>query len=111
MANRIHLSTRIPKLLRMRLPDLIDQFLRRNQLQSKDVAHWIVHPGGAKILDYVEQALELDQDELRHARAILREYGNMSSATLLFALERHQEQEQPLTNEYGILVGFGPGLT
>ncbi len=108
---RIHLSTNIPKILRLKLPDLLERFLKRNQLQLPDIKHWIVHPGGAKILDYIEQALELDQDELRHTRAILREYGNMSSATLLFVLERLIQDDAPEPGDYGLLIGFGPGLT
>ena len=108
---KIHLSTRIPKIIRLKLPDLLDQFFYRNQLQLHDIKHWIVHPGGAKILDYVEDVLELDQDELRHARAILREYGNMSSATLLFVLERLLKADPPAPGDYGLLVGFGPGVT
>ena len=55
--------------------------------------------------------MELDQDELRHARAILREYGNMSSATLLFVLDRLQQEDTPAPGEYGLLIGFGPGIT
>ncbi|MEM7030780.1 MAG: type III polyketide synthase [Chloroflexota bacterium] len=108
---KIHLSTRIPKLLRLTLPDLLEQFLHKNKIQLTDIKHWIIHPGGAKILDYIEQALEMDQDEMRHARAILREYGNMSSATLLFVLERHLQEESPAPGDYGVMIGFGPGLT
>lgn len=90
---------------------MLERFLKRNQLQLPDIKHWVVHPGGAKILDYIEQALEMDQDELRHARAILREYGNMSSATLLFVLERLIQDDAPGPGDYGLLIGFGPGLT
>ena len=108
---RIHLSTNIPKIIRMQLPELINQLLYRHQLQLSDVKHWIVHPGGAKILDYIEDVLELDGDELRHARAILRQYGNMSSATLLFVLQRLLQEDHPLPGEYGMLIGFGPGIT
>jgi predicted naringenin-chalcone synthase len=108
---RIQLSAQIPKILRLKIPGLVEKFLHRNQLQLPDIRHWIVHPGGMKILEYIEQCLELDPDELRHARAILREYGNMSSATLLFVLERHLQESPPQPGEYGLILGFGPGLT
>jgi alkylresorcinol/alkylpyrone synthase len=108
---RIHLSTSIPKIIRMQLPELLNHLLYRNQVQLTDIKHWAVHPGGAKILDYVEEVMELDQDELRHARSILREYGNMSSATLLFVLDRLQREDKPKPGEYGLLIGFGPGIT
>ena len=108
---KIHLSTSIPKIIRMQLPDLLDKLLYRNGLQLTDIKHWAVHPGGAKILDYVEEVLELDQNELQHARSILREYGNMSSATLLFVLQRLIQEDQPQPGDYGLLIGFGPGIT
>jgi alkylresorcinol/alkylpyrone synthase len=108
---RIHLSADIPKILRLKLPGLLDQFLQRNQLQLSDIEHWVVHPGGAKILDYVEEMLELPLEKLQYARSILREYGNMSSATLLFVLERLMQEAEPMSGDCGLLIGFGPGLT
>ena len=76
----------------------------RNKIQLPQIKHWLVHPGGVKILDYVEQALELDEDELRHARAVLSEYGNMSSATLLFVLDRHLQKETPEPGGRGTML-------
>jgi alkylresorcinol/alkylpyrone synthase len=108
---RIHLSTKIPKIIRVQLPDLVAKLLHRNQLQLSDLKHWIVHPGGAKILDYLEDVMELDQHELQHARAILREYGNMSSATLLFVMDRLMQVDKPQPGDFGLMIGFGPGIT
>ncbi len=64
-----------------------------------------------KILDYIEQALELDNNELQYSRAILKEHGNMSSATLLYVLERLIQNGNPTPGDYGMMLGFGPGLT
>jgi len=108
---KIHLSTNIPKIIRLQLPDLLAKLLHRNQLQLPDLKHWIVHPGGAKILDYIEEVMELDQNELQHARSILREYGNMSSATLLFVMDRLMQAEKPQPGDFGVMIGFGPGIT
>jgi predicted naringenin-chalcone synthase len=108
---QIHLSARIPNLLGTHVPHVVARILSRHKLQLSDITHWMVHPGGMKILDCVEEALGLPKNALQHSRAILRQYGNMSSATLLFVLERVMDQAQPLTNDYGILIGFGPGLT
>ena len=108
---RIHLSTRIPKHLRLKLPGLLETFLQRNHLQLNNIQHWVVHPGGAKIVDYIEEVLELEPGELQHARSVLREHGNMSSATLLFVLARYLQHTRPQAGDYGLFIGFGPGLT
>ena len=71
----------------------------------------MVHPGGMKILDSVEETLALSPQALQHSRTILRRCGNMSSATLLFVLKRVIEKSQPAAGEYAIMLGFGPGLT
>lgn len=71
-----------------------------------EIHGWAVHPGGRSIVDAVERGLALDADKLSASRAVLREYGNMSSATVLFVLRRLWD-EQPAT---GIALAFGPGL-
>ncbi|XVE81415.1 hypothetical protein DITRI_Ditri15bG0061500 [Diplodiscus trichospermus] len=79
---------------------------------------WIVHPGGPAILDEVEAKLALKPEKLRATRHILSEYGNMSSACVLFILDeiRKKSREDGLHTtgeglEWGVLFGFGPGLT
>lgn len=107
----IHLSGRIPDILRKQVPPLVAQLLARHNLRAADINHWLVHPGGMKILDYLQQALDLEAHHLQHSRAVLRQYGNMSSATLLFVLERLTSHQHPAPGDYGLLLGFGPGLT
>lgn len=68
---------------------------------------WAIHGGGRSILDAVEKGLEIDPDALAHSRAVLREKGNMSSATLMFALQR--VMQGPAVDN-GIAIAFGPGL-
>jgi predicted naringenin-chalcone synthase len=75
-------------------------------------SHWIIHPGGKSILDRVEATLNFnDTGVLRESRDILRRYGNMSSATVLFVLDRFLKQKEVLPGEKLRMVGFGPGLT
>ncbi|MBW3560757.1 MAG: type III polyketide synthase [Proteobacteria bacterium] len=75
----------------------------------EDVDLWAVHPGGRSVLDAVETTLGLPPTALAASREVLREYGNMSSATLLFVLERLMERAEPA--ERGCAMAFGPGLT
>jgi predicted naringenin-chalcone synthase len=79
-------------------------------LKHGDVRHWILHSAGRRVLDRARVLLELDESALAHARAVLREYGNMSSATILFALERTLRLESTVPGQWGVLIGLGPGF-
>jgi predicted naringenin-chalcone synthase len=79
-------------------------------LKRDDVRHWVLHSAGRRVLDRARALLELDESALAHARAVLREYGNMSSATILFALERTLRLESTVPGEWGVLIGLGPGF-
>ncbi len=108
---QIHLDIRAPKVLRVITPDLVTDFLSRSGLQAADIRFWGIHPGGAKIVDYVGQALELGPEDLRYSRQVLRQYGNMSSVTIFFVLDEIIQQGRPQPGDYALLLAFGPGLT
>lgn len=108
---RMSLSAYVPKLLAANVETFVDTLLARNGLNRADVRHWGVHPGSSKILDYVQERVGLDDAQLAASRKVLFDYGNMSSATILFVLEEIQRQSQPKPGEYGVLMSFGPGLT
>lgn len=76
-----------------------------------EVAHWAIHPGGRSILDRVQEKLHLSDTQLRPAREVLRENGNMSSATVLFVLKRILEEEGAVAGDRVAAMAFGPGLT
>lgn len=78
---------------------------------STDSALWAVHPGGRSILDRVEHAFGLRDDALGHSRDVLREFGNMSSATILFILQRMLEDRDAEDGADLVAVAFAPGLT
>jgi predicted naringenin-chalcone synthase len=108
---RMSLSAYVPKLLAANIETFVDTLLARNGLTRTDVRHWGVHPGSSKILDYVQERLGLAENDLDPSRRVLAEYGNMSSATILFVLQELQRLRQPRRGEYGVLMSFGPGLT
>ena len=100
------LSGEVPAALRRSLPEAARAILP----EGEDVGLWAVHPGGKSILDAVESALELPGDALDVSRGVLRDCGNMSSATVLFVLERMLARgAAPGTR--GLAMAFGPGLT
>jgi alkylresorcinol/alkylpyrone synthase len=81
-------SRAIPSLVRRHMRDVAGTFLARHALAFSDIDHFICHPGGAKVLDALEEAFRLPSGALAAGRSVLRDYGNMSAATVLFVLER-----------------------
>jgi alpha-pyrone synthase len=98
----MHLSGEVPGVLATALADPA-----MLPIPSRDVDLWAVHAGGRSILDAVARGLDLPADALDHSRAVLRAFGNMSSATLLFVLARMLAGEE---TGQGIALAFGPGL-
>ena len=103
----MHLSGQVPASVGEALRQGRDRIL--DGAAPEDIDLWAVHPGGRTILDAVEGALDLDAEALGDSREVLRNYGNMSSATVLFVLERLMKRAQP--GERGCAMAFGPGLT
>jgi alkylresorcinol/alkylpyrone synthase len=108
---QMRLSAYVPDVLAANIEAFIDPLLARNGLCRADVSFWGVHPGGSKILDYLQQRLGLGDGQMEYSRAVLRDYGNMSSPTILFVLDQIQRCGQPAPGDYGLLMAFGPGLT
>ncbi|HUZ71660.1 MAG TPA: 3-oxoacyl-[acyl-carrier-protein] synthase III C-terminal domain-containing protein [Stellaceae bacterium] len=81
-------SRDIPALVQRELRDVATAFLARHRLALTDIAHFVCHPGGAKVITALEAAYGLAEGTLAEARDVLREYGNMSAVTVLFVLER-----------------------
>jgi predicted naringenin-chalcone synthase len=106
----IVLSTYVPQILGANLPDILVRTLERRGFKLEDIDAWAVHPGGRLILDKVESALDLDSDALASSRKILRHFGNMSSATILFVLKDMMTQGVSETRRT-CAMAFGPGLT
>jgi len=100
---RMTLSSYVPSLVATELGAFVAP------LVAGETASWCVHPGGVAVLDHVEDALSLAPDALASSRAVLRDVGNVSSAAVLFVLER--EIARLAAGERGVMLGFGPGLT
>jgi predicted naringenin-chalcone synthase len=103
------LSARVPDVLAVHLPDAIGGLLERHGLAPADVAGWAVHPGGPRILDVTAAGLGLPASALTDSRAVLRDYGNCSSPTVLLVLERLLPSLRE--GDHVVAMAFGPGLT
>lgn len=103
----MRLSPKVPEVLRHWLRPWVNGWLRSFGLDVGGVGAWAVHPGGPRILSACEEALGLGHDALAPSRGVLEEFGNMSSPTVLFVLERLRRAKAPLP---WVALGFGPGL-
>jgi predicted naringenin-chalcone synthase len=107
---RMTLAPTVPALLAGEIGPFLADLLRPHGLRQDEIAHWIVHPGGRKILDDLGAALELPPAALDASRHVLRHHGNMSSPTVLFVLAETLAR-QPAGGDWGVMLAFGPGLT
>lgn len=104
------LDVEVPETIASHFPQFIYPFLEKNQCKIEDLNHLIFHPGGKKIVHTVEDIfLKLDKN-IDDTKEVLRQFGNMSSATVLFVLKRIMEKN-PAIGEKGLMLSFGPGFT
>ncbi|MGE5146949.1 MAG: 3-oxoacyl-[acyl-carrier-protein] synthase III C-terminal domain-containing protein, partial [Candidatus Eiseniibacteriota bacterium] len=101
-------SREIPTLVRERFRAALDQFLSRNDLPFDSIDSFVCHPGGAKVVAALEEVLDMPSGALGDCRDVLRHYGNMSAATVMFVLERVLRQRSG--GRY-LMSALGPGFT
>jgi len=108
---RMGLSPRVPEVLAVHVRPMVTDLLAANGLGLQDVHGWAVHPGGPRILDVVEDRLQLPDDALDASRAVLAEHGNCSSATVLMVVDELARHRPIARGAYVVAMAFGPGLT
>lgn len=104
------LDQTVPEQIESHFPKIIQPFLERNQCTIADVDHLIFHPGGKKIVQTVESLFGSLGKSIEDTKEVLRLYGNMSSATILYVLERFLDRPLP-KGDKGLLLSFGPGFS
>lgn len=102
------LSTHVPAILEKYIEEALAP-LFSSELSLEDVKHWAIHPSGRSVLDKIQGSLSLTDKQMQPSRAILRQYGNMSSPTVFFILRTLLHQADP--NDRVCTMAFGPGLT
>ena len=107
----IVLSKDVPELIRERVKDLAEGFLARQGLRREDISAFLLHPGGQKLLSFMQEELGLTRADTEISWDILRRYGNLSSASVLFILNEWLVQREMPSGSYGLLMAFGPGFT
>jgi alpha-pyrone synthase len=110
------LSKDLSKYIGANMPQYIDNFLSRHNLSKQDVDFWGVHPGGTRIIEAVEKSIHLTPDQTADSWAVLGEYGNMLSPSIMYVLARvfKRHHEKRLLGEQGHKLGlafsFSPGV-
>ena len=107
---RIVLGTSVQRLAGPMIEKALQQLLRRHGLSQPDVRFWVVHPGGRKVIDNVQKHFGMTDDQLRFSRAVLRNYGNMSSPTVMFVLDEVVRNGDPRPGDWGVMIALGPGM-
>ncbi|TVP57818.1 MAG: type III polyketide synthase [Gemmatimonadales bacterium] len=108
---RMKLSTYVPQIIESNLEPVVGALLERAGVRADEIPWWGIHPGGRAILDRVEESMALRPEALEASREVLRRYGNMSSATVLFVLKQILESGDLQRDDPVLAMAFGPGLT
>lgn len=104
------LDIEVPETISSHFGDIIHPFLKKNNLEIADIDHLIFHPGGKKIVQIVEDLFAGYEKNIDDTKAVLKLYGNMSSATVLYVLERFMDKN-PKKGSKGLMLSFGPGFS
>jgi len=107
---RIILSAEIRDLAGPIIERCLEGLLTPHALRKEDVRFWILHPGGRKVIDAAAAYLGLREEQLSVSRHVLRNFGNMSSPTVLFVLNEVLRSGSPQPGDYGVLLALGPGF-
>ncbi|WP_229399201.1 3,5-dihydroxyphenylacetyl-CoA synthase DpgA [Micromonospora okii] len=106
-----YLDPEVPYVVGANAEESVDRLLGAAGLRRSQVAHWIVHSGGRKVIDSVRVNLGLSRHDVRHTLSVLRDHGNLSSGSFLFSYERLLAEDTVAPGDYGVLMTMGPGST
>ncbi|HEV8642844.1 MAG TPA: type III polyketide synthase [Methylomirabilota bacterium] len=107
---RVVLSKDVRRIGAAMLGEMAKALMDVQGLKREDIRHWILHSAGRRVLDRARGLLGLTDEQMAHARGVLRRYGNMSSATILFVLEETLRAGSPVPGDWGLMIGLGPGF-
>lgn len=104
-------SRDIPMIVRKYVRPNIEELLDKHEITLPDIKHFVIHPGGLKVIKEYEESLGLPEGALRYSRKVLREHGNMSSSTVLYVLNEFFLDGDYNSDDYGIISALGPGFS
>ncbi|HWY89576.1 MAG TPA: 3-oxoacyl-[acyl-carrier-protein] synthase III C-terminal domain-containing protein [Solirubrobacteraceae bacterium] len=107
----LHLDRDLPDVAAADLGELADDFLESAGVGRAGIDHWIVHPGGRRIIDCMQAALSLSDEDVAVSRDVLANHGNIGTPSIFYVLSQTIEQREPGPGERGLVVTVGPGIT
>ena len=107
----LHLARELPDLAAADLGELVDGFLAANRVAAETIDHWIVHPGGRRIIESVRDALGLSDEDVAISWQALADHGNVGTPSIFYVLSSTIAQRKPAAGERGLALTIGPGVT
>ncbi len=107
----LHLIRELPDVASDGLLELVDDFLGASGLERAAIDHWLVHPGGRRIIESVQEALDLSREDVAASYDVLSEHGNMGTPSIFYVMQRAVERRAPQAGDLGLMVTVGPGVT
>jgi predicted naringenin-chalcone synthase len=104
------LDPSVPEKIEENLPEILNPFLAKNELSLNEIDHFVFHPGGKRIVQIVEESITPMGKNIDKTREVLRNFGNMSSATILYVLEEFMN-DSVSNGQHGLMLSFGPGFS
>jgi alkylresorcinol/alkylpyrone synthase len=108
--HRVRLSKEIRRIAPGMMEEVATRLLKDHGLRREDVRFWVLHSAGRRVIERAQTALGLPDADLAFSREVLRRYGNMSSATVLFVLDEVLRTGAPRPGDWGVMVALGPGF-
>jgi predicted naringenin-chalcone synthase len=107
----LHLIRELPDVASDGLSELVEDFLGTHGLEREAIDHWLVHPGGRRIIESVQEALELSREDVAASYDVLAEHGNMGTPSIFYVMQRAVDLRKPQAGDLGLMVTVGPGVT
>ena len=107
---RVVLSKDVRRIGAAMMGEMAASLMATQGLKREDIRYWVLHSAGRRVIDRARTLLELTEEQVSHSRSVLRRFGNMSSATILFVLDETLREEAPVPDDWGLMIGLGPGF-
>ncbi len=107
---RIVLSKEVRRIGAAMMKEMAQTLMESQGLKQEDIRYWVLHSAGRRVIEQARRVLGLGDEQVAYSREVLRRFGNMSSATILFVLEEMLRVERPVPGEWGLMIALGPGF-
>ncbi len=107
---RVVLSKEVRRIGAVMMKEMAEVLLDTQGLKRDDVRYWVLHSAGRRVIEQARKLMSLGEEQVAHSREVLRRFGNMSSATVLFVLDEMLRVERPVPGDWGVMIALGPGF-